>query len=563
MKKSRNEAKNRKSAKSDIPSRSWYKNTMAVFGLISVITATASGLIVLMQKFEPTKVLENNVIVFDRSAAMNDSFGEGTKLDAAIEAVNDTLGSEVASADNLALRSFGGPCDGANSQMVIGFRQNNEDRVRNAVRTFQAGGNAALTSALIEATGDFNDPRRFEGMNKRIIVITGGGDACQKDPAKYIRDRLANVAAGNNINVSFRFIGMALDAEQRNELNSIAEETSGLSEETLNDQVFFVDSKSELKKVLQGIVEVEPVLDTVNKMAKSMNNITNQLNPAISAINSKNFSAATESLRAAQSEFNTSKPLMASLQQRLNVGLFYEQLQNLYDLTSVNQDLQQKQLELLQTMIDQGKLGDTKALSATIDEWNGIISQFDGNIIKMDQIIEDVQNKLHETQSTALPSTFMSASTVTPAPTMISAPTATPGTLTLTGLTMANCRTGPSISYEVYSNLKPDQTVKVFARNELSTWFLTENPHAGFRYACWISIGPAVQINGDPSTVPIVWVELSSNTPSTTNEGGSSSNPSNGGTTFTLPPGFTTWLKLYFCPPGTSLVNGQCQAVPN
>jgi len=399
MKKSRNESKDRKSAQPDIPSRPWYKNTMAIFALISAIVATVSGLIVLFQKFEPTKILQNTVIVFDRSAAMNDPFEGGTKLNAAIEAVNDALGSEVASADNLALRSFGGPCDSANSQMVIGFRQHNGDRVRNAVKTFQASGKATLTSALIEATGDFNDPKRFEGMNKRIIVITGGVDSCQTDPVKYIRNRLENLGAGDNINVSFRFIGMALDSEQRNELNAIAQETSGISEENVSDQVFFVDSKSELKKVLEEIVEVEPILDTVNKMAKYMNDVTDQLNPAVSAINSKDYSAAEEHLQAAKGEFNKSQPLLAGLGGILNVELFHDQLQELYKLTATNQELQQKQLELLQTMINQGKRGDTDALKKTVDEWNEIISQFDSNIAKMDQITEDIQNKLHEVRS--------------------------------------------------------------------------------------------------------------------------------------------------------------------
>jgi len=98
-------------------------------------------------------------------------------------------------------------------------------------------------------------------------------------------------------------------------------------------------------------------------------------------------------------------------------------------------------------------------------------------------------------------STPTSTKTSTPMPT----PTSTPSQLTITGRVIANCHTGPSITYEVYSNLFPGQTVKVFARNALSTWFLTENPKSGFRSQCWISIGPQVELSGDPSGVPIVW----------------------------------------------------------
>jgi hypothetical protein len=130
--------------------------------------------------------------------------------------------------------------------------------------------------------------------------------------------------------------------------------------------------------------------------------------------------------------------------------------------------------------------------------------------------------------------------TSTPTPTL----TSTPSLLTVTGLNgMTNCRTGPSTTYDVYSNLYPGQTVKVFARNALSTWFLTENPHAGFRYACWISIGRTVQVNGNPSDVPVVWLEPVSG----------DSSPSNkppGNTTFKLPSGIFTFLKLFSCPNG-------------
>jgi TIR domain len=158
--------------------------------------------------------------------------------------------------------------------------------------------------------------------------------------------------------------------------------------------------------------------------------------------------------------------------------------------------------------------------------------------------------------------TFTATNTSTPTPTRTATPTptltSTPSPLTITGLAMANCRTGPSITYDVYSNLKPEQTVMVLARNSLNTWFLTENPRPDFRYACWISIGRAVQLNGDASTVPIVWVESVSNARN-------SANGNSNHTTFPLPPGvlYFKWLRLVPCPDGQYLINGECQVVPN
>jgi len=397
MSKRRDASKSKESQKSDIPSKPWYKNTMAVVALVSATIAAITGLITLSQRLGPARVAQNTIIVFDRSLAMNGPFDGGTKLEAATEALNKVLSTEVAGADNLALRSFGGPCEGENSQIAVRFSQHNETRVRDKVQTFQADGESTLTDAMIEAIGDFSeDSSRFEGVNKRIIVITGGVDRCQDDPAKYIHNRLESLASGEGIAVSFRFIGMALDPEQQNQLTAIAEETGGLSEETLEDQLFFVNSQSELEEVLKQIVDVEPILNTANSMGTIMNSVTDHVNEAISAINDEDFAAAEEGLQAAKDEFKKTQLLLTDLGQRLSVPEFHEQLQKLYELLTENRGLQEKQLELLEAMISQGKSGDTDALNETTLEWNENISNFDSNIYEMDRITAEIVNSLRE-----------------------------------------------------------------------------------------------------------------------------------------------------------------------
>ena len=184
------------------------------------------------------------------------------------------------------------------------------------------------------------------------------------------------------------------------------------------------------------------------------------------------------------------------------------------------------------------------------------------------------QSRFFATTTATATDTFTPTPSRTPTPTNTSTPTATltftptatwtttPSPLTLTGLSMANCRTGPSITYEVYSNLRPGQTVQVFARNVLSTWFLSENPKPGFRYYCWISIGRAVQVNGDPSDVPVVWIESFPN----------EINPSHNGGDHPFP-GIDLPLNLFCvihhcCPPGYywDSDQGKCvqqAAIPN
>jgi len=397
MSKRRDASKSKEPQKSDIPSKPWYKNIMAVVALVGASVAAITGLITLSQRLGPAKVAQNTIIVFDRSLAMNGPFEGGTKLEAATEALNKVLSNEVAGADNLALRSFGGPCEGENSQIAVRFSQHNEAQVRDKVQTFHAEGDTVLTDAMIEAIGDFSeDSSRFEGVNKRIIVITGGVDTCQDEPAKYIRNRLENLASGEGIAVSFRFIGMGLDPEQQDQLMAIAQETGGLSEETLEEQLFFVNSQSELEEVLKQIVDVVPILNTANSMGTVMNDVTKHVNEAISAINDDDYAVADQGLQAAKDEFKKTQLLLTDLGQRLSVPEFHEQLQKLYELMTENRGLQEKQLELLEAMISQGKSGDTDALNETTQEWNENISNFDSNIYEMDRITKEIVNSLRE-----------------------------------------------------------------------------------------------------------------------------------------------------------------------
>jgi len=118
--------------------------------------------------------------------------------------------------------------------------------------------------------------------------------------------------------------------------------------------------------------------------------------------------------------------------------------------------------------------------------------------------------------------------TVTPTPSPSPTITSTPFP-SITGREVGNCRTGPSKAYDVYSNLYKGQTTEVIARNPESTWFLVNNPRSDFRYPCWISKGPAVQINiVNLSDIPIVWDW-----------------PPPGGGTPSVSPGCSPWWSCY------------------
>lgn len=181
-------------------------NIMAIIALVSAIVGGVYGLIQFLQLplFKKKQIRINIEIVLDRSAGMHDNFDGKTKWDAAVSAVEQSLQLQVAKKDNLALRQFGSPCEGENTQLVVEFSQHNEGKVRKALRNMSLEGDTTLASAVIEAAGDFNDPERFEGVSKTIIVITGSGDGCYSDAVNFVADRLQDkIDSKENIKVHF------------------------------------------------------------------------------------------------------------------------------------------------------------------------------------------------------------------------------------------------------------------------------------------------------------------------------------------------------------------------
>ena len=140
---------------------------------------------------------------------------------------------------------------------MVKFAQDNERRVEGALADLRPSGETTLVSAIVEATGDFNDPERFgPDVNKSIIVITGGGDTCHANPTQAIRDRLREVASNEDpIRISFRLIGMGLSDEEKAGLAEIAAETGG--------RVSYADSEEELTAEIARALKEEHAAESL------------------------------------------------------------------------------------------------------------------------------------------------------------------------------------------------------------------------------------------------------------------------------------------------------------
>lgn len=224
-----------------IEKKKWYSNTKAILGLVSISVAAVMGLFQMWNTFKPkdmAKVLNNTLIVLDKSAAMAEPFDGNTKFEAAKNALLRKSLIKVATKDNLALRLFGGECfEESSSRLAIKFGQDNKKDVEKEIAKIQVAdlkGETTLVTAVINATGDFNPPERFSNVSTQIIVIAGGFDSCPGTSAQDIIDRLAQ----SKIKLDIQLIGLRIPRDKTAPFAEIAQATGG--------KPFFVNTEEEL-----------------------------------------------------------------------------------------------------------------------------------------------------------------------------------------------------------------------------------------------------------------------------------------------------------------------------
>ena len=189
--------------KQSLDQRPWFKSTAAIVTLIGGVIGLSIGAITLTRSFPSwQKVYENIEIVVDASAGMSKPFHGKTKQEAIRAAFDEILSKQTGDRDNLALRQYGGDCNSEkNTRLLLGFRRNNQLKIRSILRDLKLAGEAPLASAVVKATNDF--PRASD-RDKRVIVIAGDG-GCEPNADKYIRDRLA-ASGDKKIKLDFHFI---------------------------------------------------------------------------------------------------------------------------------------------------------------------------------------------------------------------------------------------------------------------------------------------------------------------------------------------------------------------
>ncbi len=190
--------------------RRWFQGAAALVALVAGVWALTSKVLDTASSLsaEEAAALVNTEVVLDASAAMAEPFGDGTKLDAAVKAI-ETYVMPLEN-DALALRRAGGSCVEVKEQLVD-FEKGNGDELVEKTAEQEPGGRSNMVSTVRAAISDFNEAQ-FHGpaATRRILIFMGGEDECAEDAANEIRDDLA----GAGIDAVFRVVALKVSSEE-------------------------------------------------------------------------------------------------------------------------------------------------------------------------------------------------------------------------------------------------------------------------------------------------------------------------------------------------------------
>jgi hypothetical protein len=172
-----------------------------------------------------------------------------------------------------------------NTKLLVNFGQSNAGQIRMALASLKSEGETITAAAALGAARDFDDARRFEGVIKRVLIITGGQDSCTPQAADVIRRELQK----RKIRPSFWLIGMDVPPDQQRQLNEIRRATDG--------KIFPVKNQHELENVLERIFEIEPVIAGIKSVLNILNSIIDYLNKSIVFLNQKSYMEAENEIK--------------------------------------------------------------------------------------------------------------------------------------------------------------------------------------------------------------------------------------------------------------------------
>ena len=275
--------------------------------------------------------------------------------------MKNVLGKQVADRDNLSFRRFGGSCKGNNTDLVVGFGQNNGSRITTSLGNLKTGGDTTLVDAVLFAAEDFNDPKRFKGVSKKVVIIASDIDPCFSEKAHAtIRIRLET----RKIKPVFRFIGFRIPIDKAEAFKNIAKATGG--------KYTFATNQKELENALHNFLEVEPVINDLETIIKVQNNVTAELGHVNDALKAKKYADARNHIKQAHQISRGTIPPFKDLGRRRAEKVYKQAFENARMIrTNLNDTL-----EVIQTLVDQAETKDIEGYNKSADAYNKLMQEY-------------------------------------------------------------------------------------------------------------------------------------------------------------------------------------------
>jgi hypothetical protein len=238
---------------------------LALAGLVLVL-----GLTIWRGGPDPVPRNPATLIVLDTSDGMGELLdSKNTKLSQATKSLTEQardLGN-----DQLGLATFGvDDCESGETPLDerVPIAPDNADRIKaEASADLVPAGKANLVSAARYALGRLNE---FTGRRRRVLIITGGLDACGGDLGELISEREIKGVA-----VQWELVGLGLSPEEK-------AQASGLPGVT----VHVADTSRELREVLNLTLFEEPIRAEFEELREYVESeVRDPLNEAVDAVN--------------------------------------------------------------------------------------------------------------------------------------------------------------------------------------------------------------------------------------------------------------------------------------
>lgn len=200
------------SSRTQGPGENTVKRWLLVAGAVVVVLALVSGGLALFLTPE-----HRTTFLVDTS----DSQADFREVADAI----GTAASNMSKGDALALRRFGGACDGDSTAELVTPGTGQAAEIGDAARAITPSGKATLLNGVLAAIDDLARTYPFRGSEtNRIVVVARGADTCGKS-ADEVRAIIKERTARAGVKIDFRFVGHRLSPEQAKVLNAVAAAT--------------------------------------------------------------------------------------------------------------------------------------------------------------------------------------------------------------------------------------------------------------------------------------------------------------------------------------------------